>query len=43
VIAEVKRKVENLNISELKQKANSLTKQFNDYQISYLGLSMEDM
>ncbi|MCX6279439.1 MAG: ATP-binding protein [Bacteroidetes bacterium] len=43
VIAEVKRKSENINIDELKQKADSLSKQFKDFSIEYVGLSMENM
>ena len=43
LIAEVKRKTENISILVLKQKAESLTKKFKDYKIVYKGLSMEDM
>jgi len=43
VVAEVKRKKENINIVALKQKAIFLSKQFNDYTIIYDGLSMEKM
>lgn len=43
VFAEVKRKPENININELKQKADSLSKQFKDFEIKYTGLSMAEM
>jgi uncharacterized protein len=43
LIAEVKRKPENINITALKQKADSLSKQFKDYEIKYVGLSLENM
>ena len=43
VIADVKRKAENINIPELKQKAESLAIQFKDYSIAYKGLSMDNM
>lgn len=43
VVTEVKRKAENINIAELKRKADTLIKQFKDYTIEYVGLSMENM
>ncbi|MEI8049732.1 MAG: ATP-binding protein [Bacteroidota bacterium] len=43
VIAEVKHKSENISIATLKQKADSLSKQFKDFSIEYSGLSMENM
>jgi len=43
VIAEVKRKAENINIKELKQKAETLAVLFKDYTIDYQGLSMDNM
>jgi AAA+ ATPase superfamily predicted ATPase len=43
VIADVKRKAENINIRELKQKAEKLAMQFKDYSIEYKGLSMDNM
>jgi len=43
VIAEVKRKAENINIKELKQKAETLAILFKDYTIDYQGLSMDNM
>src|ERR1035437_7633007 len=43
VIADVKRKAENINIKELKQKAETLAMLFKDYTIEYQGLSMDNM
>jgi AAA+ ATPase superfamily predicted ATPase len=43
VITDVKRKVENINIKELKQKAEKLAMLFKDYTIEYQGLSMDNM
>ena len=43
VIADVKRKAENINIRELKQKAETLAMHFKDYSIEYKGLSMDNM
>jgi AAA+ ATPase superfamily predicted ATPase len=43
VIADVKRKAENININELKQKAETLAILFKDYTIEYQGLSMDNM
>ena len=43
VIADVKRKAENINIKELKQKAETLAILFKDYTIEYQGLSMDNM
>lgn len=43
VIAEVKRKVQNINIKVLKQKAVLLARQFPGSSISYEGLSMDNM
>ena len=43
LIAEVKRKSENINLNGLRQKADSLSKQFKEFRIEYIGLSMENM
>ena len=43
VIVDVKRKAENINIKELKQKAETLAMLFKDYTIEYQGLSMDNM
>jgi hypothetical protein len=43
VIIDVKRKAENINIKELKQKAETLAMLFKDYTIEYQGLSMDNM
>jgi uncharacterized protein len=43
IIVDVKRKAENINITELKQKAETLTMLFKDYTIAYQGLSMDNM
>jgi AAA+ ATPase superfamily predicted ATPase len=43
LLAEVKRKRENINIQKLTQKAQTLSKQLKGYQAVYIGLSLEDM
>jgi AAA+ ATPase superfamily predicted ATPase len=43
LISEVKRNSDSINIPLLKQKADSLIRQFNDYTIVFIGLSMENM
>jgi len=43
IVAEVKRKKENISIPGLKNKAENLTAQLTGYNIEFLGLSIEDM
>ena len=43
VIAEVKRKAENINLALLKKKAENLVQSFMEYEIEYKGYSMDDM
>ena len=40
---EVKRNKKRINISALENKASEIVKKFPDYNVEYLGLSMEDL
>ena len=40
---EVKRNKNRISLSLLEQKANETVKKFPDYNVEYLGLSMEDL
>lgn len=43
IFAEVKLNKQKINLSVLQQKAKGLVESFKDYQVEYLGLSLEDM
>lgn len=43
IFAEVKRKNDNISITELKNKARNLEAQLKDYHAEFIGLSIEDM
>ena len=43
IIAEVKRKSENINLDQLSKKAENLVQSFMEYEIQYKGYSMNDM
>ena len=43
IIAEVKRNADNINLYDLRNKANNLVKQLSNYNIEYRALSMDNM
>lgn len=43
VFAEVKRNKDKIKLSQLKEKSKNLQNQFRDYEVKYLGLSLEDL
>ena len=43
VIAEVKRNKEKIQLSDLREKAKNIQIKFRDYEMEFVGLSIEDM